>query len=154
MDLLLPIVVTNRSIVDSYCNLATTLGCSINRAFLSLTTTDEIRDMPTNYGVPTNLPVYGIKRDGTCKTQIANNWADLLDGSILASMYAATCNEVNTAYWTYETPTGGTTDSYTCTGSAGTGYRGIPTYTSISWIADNFVQCATYQYPFLCLCVR
>jgi hypothetical protein len=55
------------------------------RAFISVTAADEIRDMPINYGVPTGLPIVG----GDETTQLAPNWASLLDGNIDATLQAA-----------------------------------------------------------------
>lgn len=49
----------------------------IPRAFISVSATDEIQDMPANYGLPTNRPV--ARPDGV---RVADDWKDLLDGSI------------------------------------------------------------------------
>ena len=49
-----------RSGADSRCSSASSRpisGYTHYRAFLSVNTTDEIRDMPSNYGVPTTVPV-------------------------------------------------------------------------------------------------
>jgi hypothetical protein len=78
-----------RAGADALCQAAATrpAGYVSARAFISVSAADEIRDMPTLYGVPTNLPVVSL---GTSpKTTLANNWADLLDGSIAASLQAA-----------------------------------------------------------------
>ncbi|MBF0239807.1 MAG: fibronectin type III domain-containing protein, partial [SAR324 cluster bacterium] len=48
------------------------LACSNIRAFLSVDANDEIQDMPTNYGVPTNRPILG-----PTGTQIRSNWPQL-----------------------------------------------------------------------------
>jgi len=142
----------SRTQADLSCDLASSLSCQINRAFISLSSIDEIKDMPGNYGVPISLPVYGITRNGSIKTQIATNWADLLDGSILASIYAATNNEVYTSYWTYSDHTGALT-AFPCTsGSYGT--RGFPTATGSNWLNHDYEQCGGCQYFVLCLCVR
>jgi hypothetical protein len=47
------------------------------RALLTVSSSDEIRDMPANYGVNTIAQIQ--RPDGT---KIADNWTDLLDGSI------------------------------------------------------------------------
>jgi hypothetical protein len=54
------------------------------RAFISVDANDEIRDMPGNYGVPTNVPIQSLGG-----TVIANDWADLLDGNIAVSLLNA-----------------------------------------------------------------
>jgi len=54
------------------------------RAFISVDAADEIRDMPANYGVLTTLPIVG-----PTGIPIANDWTDLLDGTIAATLQAA-----------------------------------------------------------------
>lgn len=48
------------------------------RAFVSVSDSDEILDMPDNYGVETSLPVVNAVNDQS----IADDWANLLDGTI------------------------------------------------------------------------
>jgi hypothetical protein len=75
-----------RTGADTLCQSASNkpAGYSNYRAFISVNATDEIRDMPTNYGVPTLYPVRS-----TNNTLIANNWADLLDGTIATTLGVA-----------------------------------------------------------------
>ena len=75
-----------RTGADAICQASPSrpAGFANYRAFISIDANDEIRDMPANYGVPTSLPIIG-----PTGTLIANNWADLLDGSIAASLSAA-----------------------------------------------------------------
>ncbi|WP_175470004.1 formylglycine-generating enzyme family protein [Desulfoluna spongiiphila] len=56
-------------------------------AFLSVTEEDCIKNMPKNFGFPDNIPVY-IKEDRTTygAVKVAENWADLMDGSLPASL--------------------------------------------------------------------
>jgi hypothetical protein len=75
-----------RAGADGICNTEKTanfptLSCPHVRAFLTVSDTDEIRDMPGNYGVPTNAPVQ--RRDGTI---IDSSFPALLDGNIMASI--------------------------------------------------------------------
>ena len=65
----------------TYDTLYSYLNCSNVRGLITVSDTDEVRDMPGNYGVPTTMAIYsptGVK--------IADNWADLLDGTIDASL--------------------------------------------------------------------
>ena len=47
------------------------------RAFISVDANDCIRNMPSNYNFPADIPI--VNADAT--HTIATNWADLLDGS-------------------------------------------------------------------------
>ncbi len=75
-------------------------GCNMVRAFLSYSDTDEIRDMPANYAVPTDLPIKTMNG-----TDIAENWAQLLDANnqnLSSSLYNAGLftDESITYFWT------------------------------------------------------
>jgi len=59
--------------------------------FLSISSNDEIQDMPSNYGVPLDRPVWG-----PTDLKIADNWADLLDGNIDQSLSSA---EISSNLW-------------------------------------------------------
>ncbi len=54
-------------------------------AFISVSASDCIANMPSTYGFPSNIPVYAP--NGT--TLIASNWSDLLDSSIPLSLESA-----------------------------------------------------------------
>ena len=76
-----------RSGADSRCSSASSRpisGYTHYRAFLSVNTTDEIRDMPSNYGVPTTVPVIS-----NSSALLAHSWYDLLDGTIINTLQAA-----------------------------------------------------------------
>ena len=64
----------------SYSDLECTGGI---HAFISYSTTDEVADFPTLYGVDETLPILDATNSNT---QIADNWADLLDGTIDAAL--------------------------------------------------------------------
>jgi hypothetical protein len=69
-----------RSGADGRCTAAApalSLPIAHTAAFISVTDSDEIRDMPSLYSVPTSLPILG-----PTGVRIADDWADLLDGSI------------------------------------------------------------------------
>ena len=140
-----------RSTVDSYCDLETALGCQINRAFISLTSEDEIRDMPANYGVPTILPIYSVSRDGTLKLILASNWTSILSGSINNMLSSATINTTPYAWWAMSTYQGVLNLDNCITGTYG--YYGNAQSLGQTWMAQNNAAC-TNQYWVLCLCVR
>ncbi len=75
-----------RAGADTKCQSASNkpAGYGNYRALISVSDTDEIRDMPTNYGVPT---LYTLR--SPTGNLVANNWADLLDGTIYYSLYSA-----------------------------------------------------------------
>lgn len=68
----------SRAVIDAFCTGSSNKpsGYSNVRAFISIDAADEIRDMPTNYGVPTGA---AIKSPG--ETTIFTDWADMLDDS-------------------------------------------------------------------------
>ena len=85
---------TSRARVDKYCGTFNDFkpsGFSHYRGFISISDTDEIRDMPDNYGVPTDVRIVGPG-----ESKIADNWADLLDGSIDGAFYKKVTNSY---YW-------------------------------------------------------
>lgn len=49
---------------------------------------DAIRDFPTQYGVPTIVPIYGVAPNGTT-TLLASDWADFMDGTIATTITIA-----------------------------------------------------------------
>ncbi|MDD2816855.1 MAG: DUF1554 domain-containing protein [Thiotrichaceae bacterium] len=75
------------------------------RAFLSVSATDEIRDMPTNYNVPTTLPIVGNYPAATT-TPIVGNWAALLNGTTLTTTMQLATGATNVGYWTGSDGTG------------------------------------------------
>src|SRR3989339_1063757 len=79
--------VGGRSGADSFCqsNKPSELTCNNIHAFISTNASDEIRDMPTNYTYPIDAELYWYNKNTNNFTLFASNWADMLDGSILAS---------------------------------------------------------------------
>ncbi len=131
-----------RSGADAICATSTNKpnGYSKYRAFLSFDSSDEIRDMPSNYGVPTDVQI--ISKTGSV---LANNWADLLDGSINQSLQGAGVM-VNTAWsWYSGSNADGSITANNCSGwtstTAGNARTGYAGFTNTGWIAsaDNYV---------------
>ena len=78
-------------------------GYANYRALISTSASDEIRNMPANYSVPTNLPITG---PGPGFTRVASDWANLLDGSIDASLATAGVIPGDDRWWSGVVPTG------------------------------------------------
>ncbi len=66
-----------RSGADQRCVNANNLPGSNVRAFISVNSSDEIRDMPSNYVTPTDLQILSNTHN-----KVADDWADLMDGTI------------------------------------------------------------------------
>lgn len=135
-----------------YTNTYSSLNCANVRAFISVNGDDEIRDIPTKYGLPAGLVVQGPKGK-----QIAFNWEQLLDGSIEKSMEEA---EVESAwnYWTGSNSNGSTT-SLTCSGwTNGSGFpnwgdSGSHDQIGSQWLfGGGFITCDQEAHVILCVC--
>ncbi len=127
-------------------------GYANARAFISVSGTDEVRDMPGNYGVPTTVPIVG--GDGT--TQLAPNWVGLLDGNIGASLGAAgSGNGASFIWWTGSDPSGAVQGADMCAGwTDGTntedGQKANQISTNNSWISNSSTGCA-HTYAIKCI---
>jgi hypothetical protein len=129
-----------RSGADARCAANLPPGYSNYRALISVSETDEVQDMPANYGVPKDRVV--LFGNGVA---LANDWADLLDGDPLAD----TPNNagLGAVTWVFTgTNTGGSFDSsFNCGGwttTAGNAALGNPDATGSNWIAGNEINCS------------
>ena len=155
-----------RSGLDTHCqnNKPSGLTHANTRALISVSTTDEIRDMPSNYSVPTSKPI-----EGTNGVSIANNWADLLDGSIANTLQAAGftfVTNISDFHWansngdgSFFTGAGNACLGFTSANSLNEGGIGSPVLTDTGWvlglaagssIADNcnlqkYVMCLAFD---------
>jgi hypothetical protein len=130
-----------------YASDYTGLGCTEVRGFISIDASDQIANMPMNYGVPTNVPILGPGG-----IPIANDWADLLDGVILTTMQGA---GVLTAlsYWTGSNADGTFYSSVHCsnyTSTMGSGRIGSATVSNGNWLSDFTTACVNIG-PILCI---
>ncbi len=115
------------------------LRCSEVHAFISIAADDEIRDL----AIPDDLPVKSPNG-----TVIADNRADLLDGSIDTSLDAAGVVEnFVTSYWTGATFDGGlhawNCINWTSGTGASNGTTGSSTSTSETWLINAAVSCGS-----------
>ena len=140
---------------DALCQAAMPAnGCSTTHALLSVSATDEILDMPTKYGVPTDSPILALGG-----AQIADNWADLLDGTIDTSLGGAGVI-VGTSFWYSGSNADGSVTDKTCTGwtttAALNGTYGASNQTGSKWISTSYATCglanAGADYHYLCVC--
>jgi hypothetical protein len=126
-------------------------------AFISVNDDDEIRDMPTTKGVNTSYPWYF--RDGSATPSLAaNNWADLLDGSVINTPQSG---GLDGNYWTGSYYTGAMATYGNCNGfvDSGTTVQGV--YGNISRSDSGWLNAATnpyyycnYVYDVLCACMQ
>lgn len=115
------------------------------RAFITVDSSDSIANMPTNYSVNEDNPIH-YTTDGTTTTKIADDWTDLLDGTIDAS--------IDVDWWSGADTDGGDS-GFNCSSwtvadgsSASIGDSGE---TDMFWIDDSGAIC-TESYSVLCLC--
>ncbi len=123
------------------------------RALISVSADDEIRDFPVAFGVPTDRMITGPNWQ-----VIADDWADLLDGSIDQSLDAAGA-QTATGFWYTGSLDDGSVATTTCSGwthgSALFGGRyGSTQSTSGSWMSISNATCGTSSYHVLCLAWR
>ncbi len=148
-----------RTGADSICtsNAPSGVTCTNFRAYLSVSSTDEIQDMPTNYSVPTNRTIQSSNG-----TTIATSWSDALDGSISTSLDSAgVFSTSSSTYWTGSSSTGavaGTAGTCSNWNTGGvTGARGQSDQTDGDWIGldennglGNF--CGDTSVHLICIC--
>lgn len=76
-------------------------------AFISIDTTDAIKNLPDHYGIPTNWTIYS-----PTGSIIAYNWYDLLDGTIIDQLQnLGVCNSF---WWSGSFQDGSCDPDYTC----------------------------------------
>ncbi len=139
----------NRAGVDSFCasHKPSALGCKGGlHALINVSEVDTVANFPAAYpSLPQDLPVQNPD-----KTQkIADNWADLWDGSIDVSL--ADAGIVTGDYWT------GADGDSTCQNWTGvsSGAFGKSTLADTSWWnynANGPASCIAATYHVLCLC--
>jgi hypothetical protein len=120
-----------------------------NRAFISVSAADEIRDMPFDYGVPTDRRIVG-----PTGIKVADNWADLLDGSIDNSLWAADVTSAN--FWYSGSNADGSLAPEHCSGwtqgsHPNQGWYGRPPDVTDWWISRGQASCGSSAYTVLCL---
>ena len=144
-----------RSGADSKCNDEKPSRCVDNKpawAFISVSDTDEIRDMPSTKGLYTGRPWIWIKPDGWY-SEAANDLADLLDGSIENRAYDAGY-KTGDNYYTGSNSDGSlksTCASWTSSGSHTSVTCGDAFYKNTLWLFGVTGWC-NYTHKLLCAC--
>jgi hypothetical protein len=126
------------------------------RAFISVDAYDEIRDLPANYAVPTDVQIIGPNGN-----LLANDWADLLDGQIENRLVNAGLfggGGLPLMWWSGSNPDGSLLSFQCCsnwTTSAGMpedGHVGDGIEQDSQWISNSFFWCdENVQATVLCI---
>jgi len=126
-------------------------GCTNIHAFLGVTSEDEIRDMPANYDYFTSYQIYWWHNDNETYNSMADNWTDLLNGSIAMSQEDGTGN--GNSVWSGSNPNGALSEYHCSNWTDGDvmnfGQIGSGTSTDVLWTGDyaNFQakECSGYE---------
>jgi len=143
-----------RSGADSKCLSCKPAGLQCNNIHALISsgiTTDEVRDMPANYGYGSNNPLYWYHSTNKVLTKFANNWADALDGGIMVNSNTGT--GWNQFFWT-GSDSSGRSASQNCNywiASSGAGQLGHTSLTTASWI-NYLPQTCSAQNALMCAC--
>ena len=140
-----------RSSADALCAANLPAGFSKYRAFIGYSTADSIANMVSNYGMPTNLPIQSVTN-----VVLANDWTDLMDGSISVSLSSA--NVTNEFWWSGAQDgngnfiTGTTPSCFDWTSSSGSdaGRWGNMLQTNSTWLSATNAGCGD---PLAVLCI-
>ncbi|MBN2738933.1 MAG: hypothetical protein JXR70_18270 [Spirochaetales bacterium] len=132
---------------STYVGMQSWLAGKKTRALISVDASDEIRDMPSKYGVPTNLPIVSVSGK-----KIADNWADLLDGSIGMTLQDAEI--LSYQFWYSGSNADGSLNECNCTNwTSANGYLdgryGRWLYTDANWISLGNATCGANTYHIL-----
>jgi hypothetical protein len=109
-----------------------------SRALISISDSDNIKNMPTTYGFSSDIPIY----NNTGTVLIADNWADLCDGTIKVKLECLFGGmSVSSVYWwSGSDANGGYTsgcEGWT-NGSAGASVGSFTTTDSV-WLSSSII---------------
>jgi hypothetical protein len=140
-----------RGPADAACkNGAPALPINTSVAFLSVSAVDDIRGLPFGKAVPTDRTIFSASG-----RPLAKDWADLLDGSILATLADAGVLPAGVTAWWSGSEQDGRVAAATCSGWTSTtapsgGNVGIASATNGQWIASGGNACTSAR-ALLCL---
>ena len=153
-DLSTPTSASVRTDIDTLCGVTAAAAkvaaqpCLNKRAFISISSTDDIAGMPKNFGIPTDKKIVG-----PTGIQISANWAGLLDGNIDVTLSDA--GIASDHWWSGSTSSGIYNSSVdNCTGWTSTGSKGQAgksNMTDASWMEGEVPSCNASRYV-LCVC--
>ena len=148
---------TARQGADLRCSTsppALPVSCGQIRAMISIDATDEIRDMPANYGVPITQPIYP---PGGASLRLATNWTNLLDAGVPLerTLTAAGLGSPND-WWSFSLSDGSLSAANCVNGTDGTfgpsPGLGDDNRTNTQWIQAAFGSFCSANGQLLCLC--
>lgn len=124
----------DRTSANAFCASSLPSGFSNYVAFIGFSAVDNISNMPSNYGISTSVPI-----QSKSNVVIANNWADLLDGSILTTL--ASAGVVSNYWWSGVEADGTSVDgvtsdcnNWTDSTNVVSGYYGDYQFADVRWI--------------------
>ena len=146
-----------RSGADSVCvnGLPRTLRCDSALAVVSFPG-DSIAMLPSSYDLP-----FAASIRGPTGIRIGDNWADVLDNSIVASLNDAevfdAAIEWQNYYWTGSTPSGGIDNTNNCVNwtsasASNFGFVGASFVTTGDWLDNNRIFGCNSTLPVMCAC--
>lgn len=123
-------------------------GCSQVRAVISLTPSDSILNMPTNYGIPTNFSIYAQNN-----FTIAPDWNVLISGG--GTALAPNVMPEDAFWWSFSI-TGGSHDlTDNCSNGTSSAFSGAVGFSSTSgptWLRDTNILTCESIVRLLCIC--
>ena len=142
-----------RAGADAICAASSALpvGCQGSAAFISIDATQEIRDLPGN----NPLLDSSDRIVGPNGVQIADDWADLLDGTIDNTLLSA--NAISDTYFQFHSGsnsdgsvTSNNCNGYTTFSASMMSSIGLGNRTDWTWMGSSTMSCASGR--LLCLC--
>jgi hypothetical protein len=129
--------------------------CTHIHAFISVSATDEIRDMDTLYGYDRTAPVYWWHNTNYAFYKLATDWEDMLDNSILITQSDGT--GLSGSVWTGAQANGNVWSGRNCAGwtdgtSASIARRGSGTTTGEQWLTTGDDNCDQAWPEIRCAC--
>ncbi len=124
------------------------LSCTTTRAFISISNTDSISNMAENFGIPTDLQIFG-----PTGTLIATDWNNLFAADLLASFETA---GISSSFWWSGSDENGYAVSDNCNNwmigdNSVQGMSGAHNRTNLEWLEDSSRNCNNSLY-LICIC--
>jgi hypothetical protein len=148
-----------REQIDEYCNLPANKPAALEDysayAFISKNGTDQMKDLAGKYGFATDEAIYAAATNH----KIADDWADLFDGTLDMSLQEAGQMAANENYWTGSTDDGSvsseTCNEWTDDDGAGAflGTNGSSSLKNGAWLINRDSKCDQLL-KILCIAVK
>lgn len=140
-----------RSGADRICSAGTPpicAGSSSVHAVISVSSSDTVALMPTNFGLPASTPVRGVNGN----VLAVHGWADMFP-----TLDTRPYGNVGESYWTGATADGGFVSGNACNGwtsssSSYAGQIGNSSHSDRGWIAGTLYSCSSSEAHLLCAC--